>query len=70
MLQKKTRDTGRVIETHTYGRPLATSHEDDRYIINGALQTCFAVVYQLLLLAFSCLEQITIACLYLNAQLS
>ncbi|KAL7840682.1 hypothetical protein AOLI_G00260050 [Acnodon oligacanthus] len=37
-LQKRYRETGRVTERHRSGRPLATSHTDDCFIVNSALR--------------------------------
>ncbi|KAJ8370082.1 hypothetical protein SKAU_G00101100 [Synaphobranchus kaupii] len=37
-LQQRYRETGRVTERHRSGRPLATSHTDDRFIVNSALR--------------------------------
>uniref|UniRef100_A0A667ZG46 Transposase Tc1-like domain-containing protein n=1 Tax=Myripristis murdjan TaxID=586833 RepID=A0A667ZG46_9TELE len=37
-LQKRYRETGRLTERHRSGRPLATSHTDDRFIVNNALR--------------------------------
>uniref|UniRef100_A0A667X1A1 Tc1-like transposase DDE domain-containing protein n=1 Tax=Myripristis murdjan TaxID=586833 RepID=A0A667X1A1_9TELE len=37
-LQQRYRETGRVTERHRSGRPLATSHTDDRFIVNNALR--------------------------------
>uniref|UniRef100_A0A673KE60 Transposase Tc1-like domain-containing protein n=1 Tax=Sinocyclocheilus rhinocerous TaxID=307959 RepID=A0A673KE60_9TELE len=37
-LQQRHRETGRVTERHRSGRPLATSHADDRFIVNSALR--------------------------------
>ena len=37
-LQQRHRETGRVTERHRSGRPLATSHADDGYIVNNALR--------------------------------
>uniref|UniRef100_A0A667XTL2 Transposase Tc1-like domain-containing protein n=1 Tax=Myripristis murdjan TaxID=586833 RepID=A0A667XTL2_9TELE len=37
-MQKRYRETGRVTERHRSGRPLATSHTDDRFIVNSALR--------------------------------
>uniref|UniRef100_A0A3B3QRZ8 Transposase Tc1-like domain-containing protein n=1 Tax=Paramormyrops kingsleyae TaxID=1676925 RepID=A0A3B3QRZ8_9TELE len=37
-LQQGYRATGRVTERHRSGRPLATSHTDDRFIVNSALR--------------------------------
>uniref|UniRef100_A0A667WHT7 Transposase Tc1-like domain-containing protein n=1 Tax=Myripristis murdjan TaxID=586833 RepID=A0A667WHT7_9TELE len=36
-LQQRYRETGRVTERHRSGHPLATSHTDDRFIVNSAL---------------------------------
>ncbi len=36
-LQQRHRETGRVTERHRGGRPLATSHADDHFIVNSAL---------------------------------
>ena len=33
-LQQRYRETGRVTERHRSGRPLTTSHTDDRFIVN------------------------------------
>uniref|UniRef100_A0A667WJH9 Transposase Tc1-like domain-containing protein n=1 Tax=Myripristis murdjan TaxID=586833 RepID=A0A667WJH9_9TELE len=37
-LQQRYKETGRVTERHRSGRPLATSHTDDRFIVNSALR--------------------------------
>uniref|UniRef100_A0A667WGJ7 Tc1-like transposase DDE domain-containing protein n=1 Tax=Myripristis murdjan TaxID=586833 RepID=A0A667WGJ7_9TELE len=37
-LQQRYRETGRVTERHRSGHPLATSHTDDRFIVNSALR--------------------------------
>uniref|UniRef100_A0A673LUM0 Transposase Tc1-like domain-containing protein n=1 Tax=Sinocyclocheilus rhinocerous TaxID=307959 RepID=A0A673LUM0_9TELE len=37
-LQQRNRKTGRVTEMHRSGCPLATSHADDRFIVNSALR--------------------------------
>uniref|UniRef100_A0A673HIB9 Transposase Tc1-like domain-containing protein n=1 Tax=Sinocyclocheilus rhinocerous TaxID=307959 RepID=A0A673HIB9_9TELE len=37
-LQQRHRETGRVTESHRSGRPLATSHAGDRFIVNSALR--------------------------------
>uniref|UniRef100_A0A673MB21 Transposase Tc1-like domain-containing protein n=1 Tax=Sinocyclocheilus rhinocerous TaxID=307959 RepID=A0A673MB21_9TELE len=37
-LQQRHRETGRVTERHRSGRPWATSHADDCFIVNNALR--------------------------------